>query len=69
MLLELSDEHFKTAIIKLLQQDLPSHLKQMEKKSYQKTTKKRKTENQKEISELKNIITKVRTSADGLNRR
>lgn len=68
MLLELSDEHFKTAIIKLLQQDLPSHLKQMEKKSYQKTTKKRKTENQKEISELKNIITKVRTSADGLNR-
>lgn len=68
MLLELSDEHFKTAIIKLLQQDLPSHLKQIEKKSYQKTTKKRKTENQKEISELKNIITKVRTSADGLNR-
>ena len=42
MLLELSDERFKTAIIKLLQQDLPSHLKQMEKKSYQKTDKKRK---------------------------
>lgn len=42
MLLELSDEHFKTAIIKLLQQDLPSLLKQMEKKSYQKTDKKRK---------------------------
>ena len=36
MLLELSDEQFKTAIITLLQQDSPSHLKQMEKKSDQK---------------------------------
>ena len=42
MLLELSDERFKAAIIKLLQQDLPSHLKQMEKKSSKKTDKKRK---------------------------
>lgn len=42
MLLELSDEQFKTAIITLLQQDSPSHLKQMEKKSDQKIGKKRK---------------------------
>ena len=32
MLLELSDKDFKTAVIKLLQQDLQTYLKQMRKK-------------------------------------
>lgn len=70
MLLELSDKDFKTAVIKLLQQDLQTYLKQMGKKALSKNKQKEEEDikkNEKEILELKNTITKIKTSIDGYN--